>query len=189
MIPEEITNSLKDLFGESVEQQDSTSWQVETPQFRLLVLLSEDGSWLRILLPIASAAEAEPFFDKLLEANFDTTLETRYALRQNIVWGVFQHSSATLTIADFAAAVNRLLGLHQRGLSEFFTDSIEHRIRQIITAAKMHGQSLETTLQTLERFYAEGMMGEMEGGREYREQTLAAWRYQLERLWPEVEPS
>jgi hypothetical protein len=32
------------------------------------------------------------------------------------------------------------------------------------------------------------LMGEMELGRESRENTLAAWRYQLERLWPEVEP-
>jgi hypothetical protein len=188
MTPEEITNSLQNLFGESVETQDSTSWQVETDRFRLLVLLSEDRSWLRILLPIASAAEAQPFFDKLLAANFDTTLETRYALHQNVLWGVFQHSNATLAAADFSAAVTRLLGLHQKGLSEFFDDLIETRIRQIIKAAKMRGQSPEATLQTLERFYAEGLMGEMELGPESREQTLAAWRYQLERLWPEVEP-
>ncbi|NJK72998.1 MAG: hypothetical protein HC849_28985 [Oscillatoriales cyanobacterium RU_3_3] len=188
MTPEEITNSLQNLFGESVETQDSTSWQVETDRFRLLVLLSEDRSWLRILLPIASAAEAQPFFDKMLEANFDTTLETRYALHQNILWGVFQHSSATLAAADFAAVITRLLDLHQRGLSEFWDNLIENRIRQIIKAAKIQGQSVESTLQTLERFYAEGMMGEMELGRESREQTLAAWRFQLERLWPEVEP-
>ncbi|MGL5063677.1 MAG: hypothetical protein ACRC62_27140 [Microcoleus sp.] len=188
MNPEEISNTLKDLFGESVQQTDSTSWQVETPQFRLLVLLSEDGSWLRILLPIASAAEAEPFFDKLLEANFDTTVETRYALHQNVLWGVFQHNSATLVSPDFSTAIAKLLDLQQRGLSEFFDNLIEARIRQIIKAAKMQGQSLENTLQTLERFYAEGLMGEMDLGRESREQTLAAWRYQLERLWPSVEP-
>ena len=187
MTPEEITNTLKDLFGESVEMPAATSWQVETPNFRLLVLLSEDSSWLRILLPIADVLEAQPFLDQLLEANFDTTLETRYAIHQNLLWGVFQHNFATLATADFAAAVARLLALQQRGLSDFFGDLIETRIRQIIKAAKMQGQSVETTLQTLDRFYAEGLMGEMELGRESREQTLAAWRYQLERLWPEVD--
>ncbi len=188
MTPEEISNTLKDLFGESVEMPLPTSWQVQTPKFRLLILLSEDGSWLRILLPIADAEEAQPFFAKLLEANFDTTLETRYAIHQNVLWGVFQHSSATLAAADFSAAVARLLALQERGLSDFFGGLIESRIRQIIKAAKMQGQSIETTLQTLDRFYAEGLMGEMELGRESREQTLGAWRYQLERLWPEVEP-
>jgi hypothetical protein len=188
MNPEAITNTLKELFGDNVETPTATSWQVETPQFRLLVLLSEDGSWLRILLPIADASEAQPFFDKLLEANFDTTLETRYAIHQNVLWGVFQHNFATLTAADFSAAVAKLLALQQQGLSDFFGDLIETRIRQIIRVAKMQGQSVETTLQSLDRFYAEGMMGAMELGRESREQTLAAWRYQLERLWPEVEP-
>ncbi|MEG5035852.1 hypothetical protein [Microcoleus sp. AT3-D2] len=188
MTPEEISNTLKDLFGDSVEMPAATSWQVQTPKFRLLVLLSEDGSWLRILLPIADAQEAQPFLDKLLEANFDTTLETRYALHQNVLWGVFQHSCATLVAADFSAAVARLLALQEQGLSDFFGGLIESRIRQIIKAAKMQGQSVETTLQTLDRFYAEGLMGEMELGRESRENTLAAWRYQLERLWPEVEP-
>ena len=72
MTPEEISNTLKELFGDSVETPAATSWQVETPKFRLLVLLSEDGTWLRILLPIGDAQEAQPFFDKLLEANFDT---------------------------------------------------------------------------------------------------------------------
>ncbi len=188
MTPEEITHTLKDLFGESVEMAAATSWQVETPLFRLLVLLSEDSSWLRILIPIADATSTQKIFDKLLEANFDNTLETRYALHQNILWGVFQHNLTTLATADFSAAVARLLALQQRGLSDFFDDLIETRIRQIIKAAKIQGQSVETTLQTLDRFYAEGLMGEMELGPESRQQTLAAWRYQLERLWPEVEP-
>lgn len=35
-------------------------------------------------------------------------------------------------------------------------------------------QTVETTLQTLDRFYAEGLMGEMELARQSREQTLTA---------------
>src|SRR6478672_9623953 len=148
MTPEEISNTLKDLFGDSVEMPAATSWQVETPNFRLLVLLSEDGSWLRILLPIADAQEAQPFLDKLLEANFDTTLETRYAIHQNVLWGVFQHSPATLAASDFSAAVARLLALQERDLCGFFGGLIESRIRQINTAAKMQGQSHRTPLHS-----------------------------------------
>ena len=65
---------------------------------------------------------------------------------------------------------------------------IESCLRQIIQMAEHQGQSIQTNLQTLERFYAEGLMGEMQQGSEPREQTLAAWQRQLERLWPEVEP-
>ncbi len=69
-----------------------------------------------------------------------------------------------------------------------FNQLVESRIRQIIEAAKQQGQSLEATLQNLDRFYEEGILGDLEQGADSREQVLAAWRRQLERLWPEVNP-
>ncbi|MEH1778746.1 MAG: hypothetical protein V7L26_06455 [Nostoc sp.] len=50
---------------------------------------------------------------------------------------------------------------------------------------KQQGQSLQATMQTLERFYAEGMMGEIDSSAKGREEVLTAWRHQLERLWNE----
>jgi hypothetical protein len=201
MSPEEISTTLKELFGSDVREMPKASdslptgyaiasstglWQVETPTFRLLVLLSEDQSWLRVLIPIAPAQEAQPFATQLLEANFDDTQETRYALNQGVLWGVFQHSRESLNTDDFSAAVGRLLVMNQQGLSNLFNNLIEGRIGQIIHAAKLQGQTLEATLQTLDRFYEEGLMGEMDQGAESREAVLAAWRRQLERLWPEA---
>lgn len=188
MTPEQITSTLKELFGAGVETPSPGSWQVETPDFRVLVLLSEDESWLRALVPIVTEQEAQPFLVQLFEANFDFTQETRYALYQGVLWGVFQYSRDRLTPADLSAAVQRLVSLKERGLSDCLTQLIESRIRQIILAAKLQGQSLEATLQTLDRFYEEGLMGNLEEGAESRAATLAAWRYQLERLWPEVKP-
>ncbi|MGD1714830.1 hypothetical protein [Dapis sp. BLCC M172] len=70
----EITQTLTNIFGESVETPSPNSWQIERDKFRLLVLISDDETWLRILIPIAPKEDAQPFFDKLLEANFDVTL-------------------------------------------------------------------------------------------------------------------
>lgn len=187
MTPEEIVGTLTKSFAPAaVATIAPGSWQVETPDFRLLVLLSDDQSWLRVLLPIMSAQAAQPFVEQLLEANFDDTQEVRYALHQGVVWGVFQHSRESLGERDFTDAIARLVSLHQRGLSDVFNQLVESRIRQIIQAAKQQGQSLEATLQNLDRFYEEGILGELEQGAESREQVLAAWRRQLERLWPEV---
>lgn len=189
MKPEEIADKLTELFGAAaVQTEQPGTWQVEIPQLRLLVLLSEDRSWLRILIPIVSAQEAQPFLEQLLEANFDETQETRYALNQNVLWGVFQHNFQTLDLEDFTAAVARLVSLRQRGLDNTFNQLVDSRIRQIIQAAKQQGQSQEATLQTLDRFYREGLMGDLEQGTQSREQVMAAWQRQLERLWPEVEP-
>ncbi|MBN4000944.1 hypothetical protein [Nostoc sp. LPT] len=186
MTPEEIAATLTELFDTSaVATTAPGSWQVDTPTFRLLVLLSEDNTWLRVLLPILPIQEAQPFLEQFLEANFDDTQEVRYALYEGVIWGVFQHHSGTLVSADLSNAINRLLSLHQARLDNVFNQLVESRIRQIIQAAKQQGQSLQATMQSLERFYAEGMMGEINQTSQGREEVLTAWRRQLERLWNE----
>ncbi|MDZ8227989.1 leucine zipper domain-containing protein [Nostoc sp. ChiVER01] len=194
MTPEEIAGTLTELFGTSsvgtlaqpVVEIAPGSWQVDTSVFRLLVLLSEDNTWLRVLLPIVPIQEAQPFLEQFLEANFDDTQEVRYALFEGVIYGVFQHNSSTLVGADLSNAINRLVSLHEAGLDNVFNRLIESRIRQIIQAAKQQGQSLQATMQTLERFYAEGLMGEINQSSEAQEEVLVAWRRQLERLWNEV---
>ncbi|MGF2036887.1 MAG: leucine zipper domain-containing protein [Nostoc sp. CmiVER01] len=193
MTPEEIAGTLTELFGTSavgtlaqpVVEIAPGSWQVDTSVFRLLVLLSEDNTWLRVLLPIVPIQEAQPFLEQFLEANFDDTQEVRYALFEGVIYGVFQHNSSTLVGADLSNAINRLVSIHEAGLDNVFNRLIESRIRQIIQAAKQQGQSLQATMQTLERFYAEGLMGEINQSSEAREEVLVAWRRQLERLWNE----
>ncbi|MCS6814948.1 MAG: hypothetical protein NZ772_15435, partial [Cyanobacteria bacterium] len=135
---------------------------------------------------IVAASSAQPFLEQLMAANFDDTLETRYALHQDVLWGVFQHSLAGLTAEDLRGAIERLVDLHAKGLNDCFNALVETRVQQIIRAAKQQGQSMETTLQTLDRFYQEGLMGDMALDNQSREETLAAWRYQLERLWNDV---
>jgi leucine-zipper of insertion element IS481 len=188
MTPEEIGATLTELFGtDSIAAIAPGSWQVDSSTFRLLVLLSEDQTWLRVLLPLMPLQEAEAFLGQFLEANFDETQEVRYATYDGVVWAVYQHNSGTLVSADFANAIARLVSLHKAGLNDVFNRLIENRVRQIIVAAKQQGQSLQATMQNLDRFYAEGLMGEIDQTSEAREQVLAAWQYQLERLWNEIE--
>jgi hypothetical protein len=193
MTPEEIASTLTELFGTSavdalvqpVVEIAAGSWQIDTSTFRLLVLLSEDNTWLRVLLPIVPIQEAQPFLGQFLEANFDETQEVRYALYEGVIWGVFQHNTDSLVSADLSNAINRLVSLHEAGLDNAFNRLIESRIRQIIQAAKQQGQSLQATMQNLERFYAEGLLGEINQTSEAREEVLAAWRRQLKKLWNE----
>ena len=181
-------NTLTQLFGATAQRLEPEAWQVETAKFRLLVLLSQDQTWLRVLVPIAPTQEAQALMEQLLEANFDATQETRYALHQDVLWGVFQHRLESLVATDLAAAIAHLQSLHDQGLSKPFNDLVEVRIRQIIQVAKLQGQSLESTLQTLNHFYEEGVMGNLAQGATSREEVLAAWKRQLERLWSEVQP-
>ena len=187
MTPETIAQTLAELFSTAdVQAIAPGSWQVDTPTYRLLVLLSNDDSWLRVLLPIVPLREAQAFLAQFLEANFDDTQEVRYALYDDVVWAVYQHNSSTLTKEDLSSAIARLISLYEAGLNDVFSRLIEVRVRQIVQAAKQQGQSLEATMQNLDRFYAEGLLGEVNQTVEAREEVLAAWKRQLERLWNEV---
>lgn len=189
MRPADITTLLAESFPGAVEQPSPETWQVETLNFRLLVILSEDNSWLRLLLPIAPAKEAEPFLVQLLEANFDITQTVRYAISQDVLWGVFHHAANSLNADDFREAIARVINLKERGLDPMFDRYVEQSMRQIVRASKQQGQTLQATLQTIDRFYSEGMLGGTNQTPEQRERTLAAWRDRLERLWDEEEES
>lgn len=184
----EISPILERLFNsEDINHDAEEAWQIKNSQIHLLVILSEDRSWLRLLSPIAAASEAQSLLPQLLEDNFDATLEARYALNQNVLWGVYHHRLATLTPEDLESAIASVVALVEKGLSQSFNQLIEKQIVQIVKAAKAQGQSLETTYQTIDRFYQEGVMGGVDQDPAQREQFLAAWKAQLERLWSEVE--
>ncbi|MGL5793110.1 MAG: hypothetical protein ACRC06_01655, partial [Waterburya sp.] len=110
-----------------------------------------------------------------------------YAINQEVLWGVFHHRLESLTVEDLERAIASLQNLVNKGLSQPFNQLIEKQIIQIVKAAKSQGQSLESTYQTIDRFYQEGIMGGVDQDPAQREQFLAAWKAQLERLWSQVE--
>lgn len=186
MTHNEIADTLAELFGTSaVKILAPGSWQVETSSFRLLLLLSEDQTWLRVLLPIMPIQQAQPFLPQFFEANFDDTQQVRYAIQQEVLWGVFQHSLSSLVVEDLRDAIARLISLYEVGLDDAFNRLTETKIKEIVQICKQQGKSKEATMQNLERFYAEGVMGEVDQSSESREQVLAAWKRQLERFWNE----
>lgn len=188
MQPNEITSTLQTLFGDNIDATTPNIWHVQTSDVRLLLLLSEDQTWFRVLIPLASLQEAQYFFQELLEANFDLTLEARYALHQDVLWAVFHHHLESLTPEDLSNAIATLLSLQEQGISGFWDQVLEKRLAEIIKVAKRQGQSKAATLQTLDHLYTEGVMGDLEDSTTDRDKTLAAWRYQLDRLWEEIEP-
>jgi hypothetical protein len=183
--PEDIQPFLTNRFGMLLKIIDADSYQVDTPDYRLLIILSAQQSWLRMLVPIAPAAEAMTFVEEFLSANFDATLETRYALHQGVLWGVWQHSVAGLTIEDFSTAIEHAIELKQVGIDRAFRDFATKQVREIIRIAKQRGDTRAQTMQTLDRFYAEGVMGDLGATEDIRREMMTAWQYQLEKLWDE----
>ncbi len=183
MTPDDLTDALTARFGGAAQYAPPDAWQVETEKMRLIAIANPP--LLKLMTPIMPIAEAQSFITQMLEANFDQTQEARYAFHQNVVWGVSQLDFETLTPPLLGRTIDQLTEMKSQGAEIFFSRLMETQITQIITAAKLQGQSLEDTIKTLDRFYSEGVMGEM-GEQEYQDKAMTAWRKQLERLWPTV---
>ncbi len=82
------------------------SWQFTLKERVMLVVTDTTAGRMRIITPIALIAELpEGAMARLMQANFDTALDARYAVAQNLVWGAFIHPLDTLTQRDFASGI------------------------------------------------------------------------------------
>jgi hypothetical protein len=82
------------------------SWQFTLEERVMLVVTDVTAERMRIITPIALIAELpDDAMARLMQANFDTALDARYAVAQDLVWGAFIHPLDTLTQRDFASGI------------------------------------------------------------------------------------
>ncbi len=87
-------------------ERTGNNWQLTIEERVMLVVTDVSAGRMRIITPIA-AAEGLPAeaLERLMQANFDTTLDARYAVGQGLVWGTFIHPLDSLTTRDFASGL------------------------------------------------------------------------------------
>ena len=92
------------LDGEA--ERNGNNWQLTLDDRMILVVTDPLAARMRILTPIADAsALPDAAMERLLQANFDTALDARYAVANGLVWGAFIHPLDTLTVRDFASGI------------------------------------------------------------------------------------
>jgi hypothetical protein len=103
-ILEQMDQVIKAL--DSKATRTGNSWQFTLQERAMLVVTDTSAARMRIITPIALIEDLpEGAMQRLMQANFDTALDARYAVAQNLVWGAFIHPLDTLTQRDFAAGI------------------------------------------------------------------------------------
>lgn len=91
---------------DSKATRTGNSWQFTLEERVMLVVTDATAGRMRIITPIALIADLpEDAMQRLMQANFDTALDARYAVAQDLVWGAFLHPLDTLTQRDFASGI------------------------------------------------------------------------------------
>ncbi|MEM8981881.1 MAG: hypothetical protein AAGC71_02550 [Pseudomonadota bacterium] len=89
-------------------RRDGNAWYFRVEGLETTVVFDDAADRMRIVIPIVSADELEPeLLTRLLQANFDTALDARYAIANGQVWGTYIHPLSPLTDEQF------LVGLAQ----------------------------------------------------------------------------
>jgi len=83
-------------------------WQFQIQKHTVTVLTNEKADRMRIIIPIIESDKLEQQdMLRIMQANFDTALDARYAVAKQILWIAYIHPLATLSDDEF------ILGLAQ----------------------------------------------------------------------------
>ena len=87
---------------------DGSSWHFKIMDLDAIMIFDVAADRMRIVIPIGPSEDLAPGeLLRLMQANFDSALDARYAIARGLLWGTYIHPLSTLTDEEF------LLGLGQ----------------------------------------------------------------------------
>ena len=128
-------------------------WQLTVEKRRVLVITDERADRMRIITEVAAAGNIEPpLLYRLMQANFDSALDARYAIGRNVLWSTFLHPLKTLQDGDFISGVGQVINLAESYGSAYSSggvtfgggDSSELQRRELIEKLRQKAKEKET---------------------------------------------
>jgi len=112
MTLDQIHLLLERLDGDVV--REGGRWQATINDVPIIITTDENHNRMRILVAIRKADKLTPAdLARLMQANFDSALDARYALAQNILWSTFIHPLRTLHDRQFLEGIGQTINLAQ----------------------------------------------------------------------------
>lgn len=97
---------------DKVEHPRKGFWRFTVEGIGVIVVGDDEHDRLRILVGIKNAKDlTQAQLIKITQTNFDTALDARYALSQDILWSVYVHPLKSLTGRQFISAIGQTVNL------------------------------------------------------------------------------
>jgi len=78
----------------------------------ITIVTDENANRMRVVIPIAETTGLkEAMLIRIMQANFDSALDARYAIGQGILWSTFLHPLSTLTPEDFLSGIGQSINI------------------------------------------------------------------------------
>lgn len=93
-------------------QGNDGHWQFTVDGITLQVMTDERADRMRIMSPIVKTDElSKEQLLRLMQANFDSALDARYAIANNVVWGTFIHPLSILGDEEFLTGLGQTINI------------------------------------------------------------------------------
>jgi hypothetical protein len=110
MTPERLVDIILALDPDAAINANGIELTIE--DIPVLVVMAPSADRMRAMVPIASVEDVTPEeMNRLMQANFDTALDARYAVAQGRVWGIFIHPLGALERAEFLSGLAQTVNL------------------------------------------------------------------------------
>ena len=93
-------------------KREGNIWQFEIGKRQVFVITDPRAERMRIMVPIVEAKTLDnALLTRLMQANFDSALDARYAVAQDLLWGTFIHSLTSLSEREFVSGLAQALAV------------------------------------------------------------------------------
>ena len=87
-------------------------WLIAYEEMKILVITDPTADRMRVMTPVTDAdAIDEKQLYRLMQANFESALDARYAIANDMVWSTFIHPLSSLTDTQFFSGVGQTITL------------------------------------------------------------------------------
>jgi hypothetical protein len=92
---DELQSWVEDSFPEA--QGKAGNWIIDDGELTVQILADPNFGRMRIIISLNKISEVDPsIYSRLLQANFESTLDARYAISNGYIWSVFIHPLESL---------------------------------------------------------------------------------------------
>ena len=103
-----------------------SGFQLTIESVPIIIVADPRADRMRAMVPIRSADGLEPEeLQRMMQANFDTALDARYAVAQGRVWGVFIHPLSPLEREQLVSGLIQTVNL-ARSYGQAYTGGAQH---------------------------------------------------------------
>jgi len=107
-----------DRMGELIARIDENAesigsgWTFTVEETQVQLIYDTNADRMRLITPVDQAANLDvDGLERLMQANFDSALDARYAIGRGVVWATFIHPLGALTDEEFLSGIGQTVNL------------------------------------------------------------------------------